>query len=327
MAFGSLVDCVEFFKRIRKPNTKKPPLLILPSESKSMFSTSIIPTVGRSSLTRAVCSVLDQRFDAGEFEVVVINDSGRPLPEMEWQFSEQVTIITTQCRERSVARNVGAAVARGRYLHFLDDDDLFLPGALQAFWELAKITDAIWLHGHYQAVDNQGKVLKEFDPEMEGEIFAHLIAGEGIPLQASLLDADFFFKAGAFDPTIPGVEDRDLCRRMALLGKTAGTRAAVAQIRVGEQGSTTDWSKIAERDRWGREKALLERGAYAKIRTSATHSYWRGRASRACLASMVWNLQRKNIFTAASRALASLAISYRYALSGEYWKGLRTKIK
>ncbi len=292
-----------------------------------MFSSTIIPTVSRPSLERAVLSVLDQQLPQDEYEVIVVNDSGRPLPKMGWQLSERVTILQTQCRERSVARNTGAAIARGKYLHFLDDDDLLLPGALQAFWELAKSTDATWLHGHYQTVDNQGNVLKEFDPEMEGEIFTNLIAGEAIPLQASLLDSATFFIAGGFDPKITGVEDRDLCRRMALLGKTAGLQVVVAQIRVGEQGSTTNWSKIGEIDRWGREKALMELGAYTKIRSLARDSYWRGRAGRALIASMVWNLQRKKVFTATSRAIAYLTITNRYALSKRYWQGLREKIK
>ncbi|MGE5222658.1 MAG: glycosyltransferase family A protein, partial [Omnitrophica WOR_2 bacterium] len=230
-----------------------------------MFSSTIIPTVGRNSLSHSVCSVLDQSFSADGFEVIVVNDSGKPLPEMDWQSSSKVKVVNTQCRERGVARNTGAALAKGKYLHFLDDDDILLPGALQAFWELSQTTDAAWLHGHYQSMDNQGNVLQEFDPEMEGNIFANLIAGEAIPLQASLLNADCFFKAGAFDPNIPGNEDRDLSRRMALAGKTAGTTHVVARIRIGQQGSTTDWSRIAEMDRWSREKALREPGAYQKL--------------------------------------------------------------
>ena len=61
---------------------------------------------------------------------------GQLLPDMDWQHSEQVRVLNTNRRERSVARNTGAAVAKGKYLHFLDDDDILLPGALEAFWSL-----------------------------------------------------------------------------------------------------------------------------------------------------------------------------------------------
>jgi glycosyltransferase involved in cell wall biosynthesis len=85
-----------------------------------MFCSTVIPTIGRPTLSRAVCSLLDQAFTADDFEVIVVNDSGRPLPEMDWQHSAQVRVIDTNRRERSVARNTGAAIAGGRYLHFLD---------------------------------------------------------------------------------------------------------------------------------------------------------------------------------------------------------------
>jgi glycosyltransferase involved in cell wall biosynthesis len=83
------------------------------------FCSTIIPTINRSTLSRAVYSVLDQAFTGADFEVIVVNDSGQPLPDMDWQHSERVRVITTQRRERSVARNTGAAIARGKYLHFL----------------------------------------------------------------------------------------------------------------------------------------------------------------------------------------------------------------
>ena len=76
-----------------------------------MFATTIIPTIGRATLSRAVRSVLDQAFDAADFEVIVVNDSGSPLPDAEWRRSERVRVVDTRRRERSVARNTGAAVA------------------------------------------------------------------------------------------------------------------------------------------------------------------------------------------------------------------------
>jgi hypothetical protein len=292
-----------------------------------MFCSTVIPTIGRPTLSRAVYSVLDQTFTADDFEVIVVNDSGQPLPEMDWQYSERVRVIDTNRRERSVARNTGAAIAKGRYLHFLDDDDLLLPGALEAFWALDQSSDAVWLYGSYLSVDNDGNLVNEFHPDVGGNIFALLVAGESIPFQASLLQAKQFFAMGAFDPQITGVEDRDLGRRMALSGDVVGTSAVVAKIRVGQQGSTTDWSILAESDRCGREKALNEQGAFARLRASANSSYLYGRVSRAYFASMVWNLQRKNIFTAASRVTSGIVFAGWHLLSTEFWRGLRTRIK
>src|SRR5215510_5058336 len=142
--------------------------------NQKLFSSSIIPTIGRDTLSRAVCSVLDQQFDRAEFEVIVVNDSGRPLPKADWQCCERVQIVNTNRRERSVARNTGSALARGEYLHFLDDDDVLLPGALEAFHRFAHEHGADWLYGSYQTLDNSGRILEVIRPRIVGNIFALL---------------------------------------------------------------------------------------------------------------------------------------------------------
>ena len=109
-----------------------------------MFCSTIIPTIGRSTLSRAVHSVLNQTFAVDSFEIIVINDSGQPLSGADWQRSEKVQMINTNRRERCFTRNTGAAIAKGRYLHFLDDDDWFLPDALENFWELAQTNNAVF---------------------------------------------------------------------------------------------------------------------------------------------------------------------------------------
>ncbi|HVO28318.1 MAG TPA: glycosyltransferase family A protein [Candidatus Margulisiibacteriota bacterium] len=293
-----------------------------------MFSSTIIPTINRPTLSRAVCSVLAQKLAAADFEVIVVNDSGHPLPDMEWQHCQGVRVVSTDRRERCVARNTGAAIARGRYFHFLDDDDVLLPDALQALWRLSLENPQVaWLYGSYQTVDDDGNLIEEVHPGICGNIFPHLVCGESIPLQTSLLLRTYFDAAGRFDPLLIGTEDRDLGRRIALRGAVACTAAVVAKIRIGERGSTTVWNLLAENDRRGREKALSNHGALVRIRSSPLSSYWHGRVSRAYFASSVWNLKRKQILTAASRARAGFALASWCALSPDFWNGLRTKIK
>ena len=292
-----------------------------------LFSSTIIPTVNRPSLACAVRSVLEQAFTVADFEVIVVNDSGQPLPDADWQHSKRVRVIDTNRRERSVARNTGAAIARGKYLHFLDDDDVLLPGALQVFWNLGcEHPNAAWLYGSYQTVDNEGNLIFEFHPQIQNNIFPLLVSGEAIPFQTSLVQTKYFYAVGGFDPTITGVEDRDLGRRIAFRGTVAYAPTVVAKIRIGERGSTTNWNILAEDDRWGREKALSMQGAFTRLWTAAVSSYWHGRVSRAYVASMVWNLQRKHIFIATGRALAALVFAHWHIFTPGFWKGLRTKI-
>ncbi|PWB70380.1 MAG: hypothetical protein C3F07_17230 [Anaerolineales bacterium] len=299
-----------------------------------MFSSTIIPTIGRATLARAVLSVLEQDFDADDFEVIVVNDSGKPLLKEDWQSSPRVRVIETQRRERSVARNTGAAIAKGKYLHFLDDDDILLPCALKTFWELDQQADAIWLYGSYQTVDNDGRIIEVIQPHVTGYLFSLLVAGESLPFQVSLLNADHFFAVGGFDssPSILGVEDRDVGRRLSPRGSVVFAPTIVAQIRIGEQGSTTNWGAIAERDRWGREKALKLQDSFFHIHKSLDlclqhgrtfRAYLAGRVLRSYIASMDWNLQHKNWMVAAGRGLAGLSLTGLNIFVADFWRGLR----
>ena len=299
----------------------------------NMFCSTIIPTIGRPTLSRAVESVLNQVFLADDFEVIVVNDSGQPLPGADWQRSDRVRIMDTNRHNRSVARNAGAAVARGRYLHFLDDDDWMLPGAFESFWELANTGQAAWLYGSFRLVDNTGRLVAEVHPEEVDNCFIQLIASEWLPLQASLIQSDAFFAVGGFaslHSLLGGHEDIDLSRQIARYYDFIGTSRLVACIRTGDVGSTTDYANMFNQNRQSRERALSMPGASARMEMSARVSpsrsgYWYGRIVYYLLASMRWNVQRKRLFTAASRGVytvAAFAVAGRHLLSADFWRGL-----
>jgi len=299
-----------------------------------MFCSTIIPTIGRATLTRTVNSVLSQSltntdFNAGgntDIEVIVVNDSGKPLLEAAWQQAERVKIIHTNRHERSVARNTGAAMAQGEYLHFLDDDDWMLPGAFENLRALTRLKEkAAWLYGAAQVVDRTERPLLQLHYDWQGNCFVQTMAGEWIPLMASLIKREHFFNVGGFNPLIAGPEDIDLLRRIALHGDLAGTSALVTCIGLGAENSTTNQARHAEFSRWAREKILNEPGVFARMRASADAGDWYGRLARIYLTSMVWNLRRKNWATALGRTalgLAGIAIAGRDLFSSNFWRAL-----
>jgi glycosyltransferase involved in cell wall biosynthesis len=290
-----------------------------------MFCSTVIATVGRPTLSRSVISLLEQVPVAGDFEVIVVNDSGRPLSGMAWLASPKITVVHTQCRERSVARNTGAAIAVGRYLNFLDDDDWLLPGALQTFRSLANTHPVAWLYGSAQLVDRRGKPIIPLRHELAGNCFTQVMAGEWIPLQASLVETKAFFAVGGFTPQLSGPEDIDLLRRIALRCDIAGIEEPIACIARGETGSTTDYGHHAGMSRWAREVILDSPGVFARMRTSSRSSYWRGRVVRVYLTSMLWNLRRKRLLQAASRAVrgvAGVALASPHLLSSRFWRAV-----
>lgn len=270
-----------------------------------MFCSAIIPTVGRDTLERAVRSVLEQSAPEFEFELIVVNDSGKPLADAEWMADPRVRVLETQRRERSAARNAGAATAAGEYLHFLDDDDWASPGAYEAFFRATRENPAAWVHGNAAMVRPDGTVAAELRHELPGDAFLATLAGEWIPLQSSLIRADAFFEVGGFHRRLTGPEDIDLLRKIALRREVAGIDRAVASITV-EHATTTDYESHPEASRWAREAILDDPATFRRSRLGALTPFWHGRRLRIYATSLVWNLRRGRGFHVLSRAAAAL---------------------
>lgn len=292
---------------------------------KDIFCTCIIPTVGRDSLSRAVESVLSQTMMNAEVEIIVVNDSGNPLIDQPWQTSGRVHIINTNRRERSVARNTGAALARGRYLHFLDDDDWIVEDAYQHFWDLSQRTDAVWLYGMTQLLNRQLEPTIVLRHAMIGNQLLAVMAGEWIPLQASLIERNAFLKVGGFNPLLSGPEDIDLLRRILLEGELAETPNLTARVIRGEAGSTTDYDIHPTQSRRAREGILDSERIFIRMRANANNAFWQARLLRIYLTSIVWNIQNRRVFTALSRAVYSIAALWNAGVNifhRSYWSSV-----
>jgi glycosyltransferase involved in cell wall biosynthesis len=292
-----------------------------------MFCSVIIPTIGRSTLDRAVMSVLDQVFSQDEFEVIVVNDSGQPLPDPKWLGTQNITILNTNRRERSFARNSGAAIAKGDYLCFLDDDDWLLPGALSAFWELANQNgENVWLYGGIRIVDESGKTLAEMNSGLQGNCFAQIMGGAWAPIQASLIRTRSFFQVGGFNPFICGTEDEDLCRRISYMGDFSSTPTVVACLFRGTAWNTsTNYKRAPDDTKRSRDAVLAEPGSFKQLILTARTSFWYGRVCRVYLSTVSWNLHNKKLMRAASRSLffmATIIYSGLKIFNNEFWKGL-----
>lgn len=101
---------------------------------KFMFSV-IIPCYNRSEeVEHAVRSVLNQSFT--DFEVIVVDDGStdNTAEYLNNHFSDsRLRIVSIAHIGRSGARNCGIETARGKWICFLDSDDEYMPGVLEAF--------------------------------------------------------------------------------------------------------------------------------------------------------------------------------------------------
>jgi glycosyltransferase involved in cell wall biosynthesis len=102
--------------------------------------TVVVPTVGRETLRRTLASIKGQRLIDGD-EVIVVQDGVNKAGGLLWLnavwFGANLPGRTALLHERSndwgaTPRTLGMCVARGDYVLFMDDDDVYLPGAFDA---------------------------------------------------------------------------------------------------------------------------------------------------------------------------------------------------
>lgn len=97
------------------------------------FFSVIIPAHERPDLLlEAVDSVLQQTYP--DFEVLVIYNDENTLARATF-VDPRIRTYESKAHNRSAARNLGIQKAKGSYLCFLDDDDVYHPDLLQAFYD------------------------------------------------------------------------------------------------------------------------------------------------------------------------------------------------
>ncbi len=121
---------------------------------------AVIPAYNAAdTLSRAIDSVMAQTFD--DWELIVVDDgSSDRTPEVARCYGDRVRIVQGPHAGPGEARNRGAALARGRYLAWLDADDVWYPTKLAKQIELAESDDELeFITGNYRFIDETGQCL------------------------------------------------------------------------------------------------------------------------------------------------------------------------
>src|SRR5918995_1163359 len=108
--------------------------------------TVVVPTRNRPRLLqRTLQSILAQQALA-DLEVIVVDDGSWPNGAPEPATDARVRVVRHQTRAGvAAARNRGIALARGRWIAFCDDDDVWAPDKLVRQLEVARTTGASWI--------------------------------------------------------------------------------------------------------------------------------------------------------------------------------------
>jgi glycosyltransferase involved in cell wall biosynthesis len=177
----------------------------------------IVPTCNRAQfLQEAVESVLDQTFR--DFELIVVDDGSTDCtPYLVKRWEDQIRCIRQEKLGVSRARNTGIRAARGRYLSFLDSDDLWSKAKLEtqvAFLDANPhypvcYTDEVWIRKGRQV--NPRKIHEKYS----GWIFDRCLPLCIISPSSAMVRKEVINAVGGFDENLPVCEDYDLWLRIA----------------------------------------------------------------------------------------------------------------
>jgi glycosyltransferase involved in cell wall biosynthesis len=193
------------------------PVLSMPTDP---TITIIIPCYRQACyLPGAVESALGQSYPA--VEVIVVNDgSDDDTEEVARRYLGRIRYVAKKNGGLSSARNAGIAQARGKYLHFLDADDLLHPEAID--WLVQAIDgreDRIAVMGHQDFTDrpDPGRG-KSYYPADRLPKTGNLLFSNVGPPHTFLSCRATVSRLGGFDEGLRSCEDWDLWSRMVLDG-------------------------------------------------------------------------------------------------------------
>ena len=185
----------------------------------------IITTYNTSdSLSDAVESVLNQTYSC--YEIIVVDDNnpdtvGRAKAETIMSKYNQNSVLYikhTHNRNGSAARNTGIAHAKGKYIAFLDDDDVYLPDRLsicvnnlEENEEYEAVYTSALIRGRYEQREYVVKA------EITGHIWKELLMFEGLLGTGSnlFLSADAVKAVNGFDEGFIRYQDVEFMLRIA----------------------------------------------------------------------------------------------------------------
>jgi len=184
-----------------------------------MIETSvIIPTFNRLAfLKQAIHSVLTQSYKA--FELLIVDDGSTDSTS---QFiraqNAAITYLHQPNQGPGAARNLGIRRSQGEFISFLDSDDLWRPGKLQAQidfmhqnpFALVCYTDEIWIRNG-KRVNPRKKHGKH-----SGWIFEKCLPLCIVSPSSVLMRRGFFDHVGFFNESLRACEDYDLWLRASL---------------------------------------------------------------------------------------------------------------
>jgi glycosyltransferase involved in cell wall biosynthesis len=255
-----------------------------------------------STIGPAIDSFLHQNFN--DREIIVVDDGSRDGTRREVEmFGDEVRLICQENGGSARARNTGLRNARGKYVAFLDGDDVALPDRLRRQVAALESHPSVGLvYGNVYLMDAQGQNVRlrwGTGRYKSGKVTRKLAIKNFVPFSTIMLRRQLLIAAGLFDEQIRSSEDWDMLVRLSQRCEFLYLHRPLVYYRVMPNSKT---SNLDEKER-----------AYKKVQSKIFAENDFG-----------LDTQRLRRLSDASLQFGLLSISLRY---GKFRRGLRYLIR
>ena len=151
----------------------------------------VLPTYNCAAfLPHSIGSILAQIYNS--YEIIVVDDGSTDnTKEVLYPFMQRIKyILLEQNKGLPTARNIGILSAHGKYIAFIDADDLWLPEKLQTDIEYFETHPEVsMVYSKHLNIDQNGRMLDEASQKRlpSGNIFTQLFSEQNFIITSSVV--------------------------------------------------------------------------------------------------------------------------------------------
>tara|TARA_R110000823_G_scaffold32383_4_gene91338 strand:- start:135 stop:1052 length:918 start_codon:yes stop_codon:yes gene_type:complete len=205
----------------------------------------IVPVYNRAHLvSETIQSILSQTYEP--VEIILINDGSSDeslsiLREYERRFPTKVRVIDQPNQGQIIARNNGIEAAQGKYIAFLDSDDLWLEDKLERQMPLFEPGVGLVYSGT-EIIDEDGQTIRvePADESITGDIYPQLLIKNRMTGGTVVVTAEALEHVGLFSTDFKAAENWDLWLRICKVYSARVVRDPLIKYRIHEDNMSGD---------------------------------------------------------------------------------------